>query len=229
MTMSIANTPFMTGDTDPAPAVIRVKNVLRVPVVSADPASGDDGEIVYDQVLDKFRVRMNKAWADIDGNGSGGANYFSPIDAYLTGSGDFLGNYTAGSRYMALAEVTILGVRFRRWTNAATITGEVWIGGTSVASKDLAVDPGLGPTTFEVMFDTPVTVPKNSEFFCTSYDGGTRYAQTDRLAWDANFQYGLTMPFSAEIVLLHPGWYRGGHGQPFSASDSHSYPVEPIT
>ena len=68
--MSVADTPFVTAS-DPAPAIMRVGSVLRVPVVSADPASGDDGEIVYDQVLDKFRVRVNGAWADIGGGGGG--------------------------------------------------------------------------------------------------------------------------------------------------------------
>ena len=28
---------------------------------------GDDGEIVYDQVLDKFRTRVNGAWTDMGG------------------------------------------------------------------------------------------------------------------------------------------------------------------
>ena len=227
--MSVADTPFATTS-DPSPAELRVGSILRVPVVSADPAGGDDGEIVYDSVLDKFRSRVNGAWTDMGGGGGGGSgNYFSPVDSYLTSSGDYIGNYTCGCKYLTTAETTILGLRFRRWTYAATILGEIWINGSAEAAKSVAVDPGLGPTEFTLTFDTPLVVPAWTMFYATTYDGGTRYAQTGRLPWDTTFATGLTVPVGSTILLMHPGGYKGGTGQPITFSDSNSYPVEPIT
>lgn len=227
--MSAADVPFVSADLS-SPTTVRVGSILRVPVVSADPAGGDDGEIVYDQVLDKFRTRVNGAWTDMGGGGGGaGGNYFSPVDSYLTSSGDFIGNYTCGSKYLTTAETTILGLRFRRWTYAATILGEIWINSSAEAAKSVAVDPGLGPTEFTLTFDTPLVVPAWTLFYATTYDGGSRYAQTGRLPWDASFATGLTVPVGPTLLLLHPGVYKGGTGQPISYSDSNSYPVEVIT
>ena len=175
--------------------------------------------------------RIDSAWTDMGGGGGGGGggNYFSPVDSYLTSSGDYLGNYTAGCKYLTIAQTTILGLRFRRWTYAATILGEIWINGSAEAAKSVAVDPGLGPTEFTLTFDTPLVVPAWTMFYATTYDGGTRYAQTGRLPWDTTFATGLTVPVGSTILLMHPGGYKGGTGQPITFSDSNSYPVEPIT
>lgn len=202
------------------PAHIPTLTAGKLPVLSPSPAGSYTN---MSAEVDQYGRVISAS----SGAGSGG-NYFSPTEMYLTSSGDFIGDYTCGSRYLTDAETTVLGVRFRRWTYAATIQGEVWIGGISVASKSLAVDPNLGPTLFEVLFDSPLVIPKFTEFFVTSYDGGSRYAQTDRLSWDAGFQAGLTMRYSSTILLLHPGWYRSGHNVPASYSDAHSYPTEPI-
>lgn len=211
----LATPPGATG-----PVALRSLAAEHLPAISPSPA----GTYTFATVEIDAHGRVISA---SNGAGSGG-NYFSPTEMYLTSSGDFIGDYTCGSRYLTDAETTVLGVRFRRWTYAATIQGEVWIGGISVASKSLAVDPNLGPTLFEVLFDSPLVIPKFTEFFVTSYDGGSRYAQTDRLSWDAGFQAGLTMRYSSTILLLHPGGYRSGHNVPASYSDAHSYPTEPI-
>ena len=113
--------------------------------------------------------------------------------------------------------------------SAATILGEIWINGSAAAAKSVAVDPGLGPTEFTLTFDTPLVVPAWTMFYATTYDGGTRYAQTGRLPWDTTFATGLTVPVGSTVLLLHPGGYKGGTGQPVSFSDSNSYPVEVVT
>jgi len=181
---------------------------------------------------------MSDSWGlEGSGGGSGGsggggsASYFSPVDRYSGSEGDYLGNYTVGCRYLAIADVVIKGLRFHRWTYAATMLGEIWIGGSTVGSKSQAVDPQNGVvTTFTLDFDSPISIPAWTDFFCTNYDGGTRYTKTNRLLWEvAGFaSSGLTLPYSAKILLRHPGARKSGTGQPDVFSDNDAYSVEPV-
>ena len=84
--MSSADAPFVTGGTS-MPPIVRVGSVLRVPVVDADPATGDDGEIVYDQVQDKFRSRVNGAWTDLGGGGGATAPVSTALRLYFVTGG----------------------------------------------------------------------------------------------------------------------------------------------
>lgn len=169
--MSVADTPFATTS-DPAPSVLRVGTVLRVPVVAADPASGDDGEIVYDSVLDKFRARVNGAWTDLGGGGGASSDtWFSPIEyarKRLAG-GIGAGPYTFGIRFLLTKAATINKIRFL-WPasgGAGTVVVKLWIGGATLASATVNVNAG---GVYEGTINYSITdADIYKEYFATTY------------------------------------------------------------
>lgn len=226
--MSIADTPFVTGGTDPAPAVIRVGDVLRVPVVSADPASGDDGEIVYDQVLDKFRVRVNGAWADIGGGGAPAGTlteadlFYSPIsvgDGY--GWSSTAGDYVWGTSWKCQRPVKIAGIRAECLQANTTLTLKLWQGGVVIKSGTVAVTTA---GTYSLTFNASVTLAVGDEFTVSAYSGSG----------------GAIPSFGGSLVVqsIHPKTvlrpvnlqlYGSGNVEPTAQTALGCHGVEPIT
>ncbi len=153
----------------------------------------------------------------------GGAFTFSPVDLYTVGA-DYLGDYTTGGRFVAIASVSITGVRFTRFVNAATMTVKLWKGGASLATASQAVTTGV----YSVTFGSPVVLAAGDEFFVTTYDGGTRYAKNNTPpSFDPSWSTGLIIPFGAKVALLAPSYYAAGDAQP-NTSGGERFPVEPI-
>ena len=155
---------------------------------------------------------------------SGGAAFsFSPVDLYTVGA-DYLGDYTTGGRYVAMTAVTITGVRFTRFVNAATMSVKLWKGGVAAATASQVVTTGI----YSVTFGTPVALVAGEEFYVTTYDGGTRYAKNNSApSFDPSWSTGLIIPFGAKVALIAPSYYAAGDAQP-NTSGGERFPVEPI-
>jgi len=162
--------------------------------------------------------------AAASGGGGGGAAFtFSPVDLYTVGA-DYLGDYTTGGRYVAITSVSITGVRFTRFVNAATMTVKLWKGGVAAATASQAVTTGV----YSVTFGTPVALVAGEEFYVTTYDGGTRYAKNNTPpSFDPSWSTGLIIPFGAKVALIAPSYYGAGDIQP-TTSGGERFPVEPI-
>lgn len=226
--MSVADTPFVTAS-DPAPSVLRVGTVLRVPVVNADPASGDDGEIVYDQVLDKFRSRVNGSWADLGGGGGAAAGtlteadlFYSPIsvgDGYgWTNTG---GDYVWGTSWKCQRPVKIAGIRAECLQTNTTLTLKLWQGGALIKSGTVAVTTA---GAYSITFNTPVTLAVADEFTVSAYSGPS----------------GAIPSFGGSLVVqsIHPKTvlrpvnlqlYGSGDVEPTATTALGCHGVEPVT
>lgn len=161
------------------------------------------------------------------GSGGGGGAFFSPVKLYASGI-DPLGNYTVGCKYVVVTDsITVSGVRFRRYGTAATITAKLWRGGSELASASVAVTP---PGVVEVSFTSAVTLSAGDIFWTTIYDGGTRYARAQALAWEPGdwSGAGFFTAHASGVYLLHPGQYGGGDKQPDTGSSGERFPVEGI-
>ena len=160
-------------------------------------------------------------------SGSGGGSaFFDTIVQYPTGI-DPLGNYSVGGRFIATKDISITGIRFRRYTSAGTITVKVWSGGVELASASVvAASP---PDIYTATFGTPVALTGGTVFYCTQYDGGTRYARSTAASWEPASWTGAFFTPSADGVLLSdPGQYGAGDAQPTTGSSVERFPVEPI-
>ena len=194
--------------------------VIAVASASSDP-SGSNGQIYYNSADNKFRVYQNGAWTDMVGSG-GGSFKFSPTTVYPTGVGDAPGDYTTGSLYVAVAPLTITGVQLRRYETGATLVVKVWSGNVALASKTTSP---TGAGLHSVTLDTPVAIAVNTAFYITVYNNAT-YARSSALFYEVNPP--LPLPFGEKALILHPGTYKGGDGQPDTLSSGERYPVEPI-
>ena len=226
--MSVADTPFVTAS-DPAPSGLRVGTVLRVPVVNADPASGDDGEIVYDQVLDKFRSRVNGAWADLGGGGGAPAGtlteadlFYSPVsvgDGYgWTNTG---GDDVWGTSWKCQRAVTIARIRAECLQTNTTLTLKLWQGGVAIKSGTVAVTTA---GAYSITFGAPVTLAVGDEFTVSGYSGSS----------------GAIPSFGGSLVVqsIHPKTvlrpvnlqlYGSGDVEPTATTALGCHGVEPVT
>lgn len=160
------------------------------------------------------------------GSGGGGSAFFDTTVQYPTGI-DPLGNYSVGGRFIATKDISITGIRFRRYTSPGTITVKVWSGGVELASASVvAASP---PDLYTATFVTPVALTGGTVFYCTQYDGGTRYARSTAASWEPASWTGAFFTPSADGVLLSdPGQYAAGDAQPTTGSSVERFPVEPI-
>jgi hypothetical protein len=132
-----------------------------------------------------------------------------------------------GGRFIATKDISITGIRFRRYTSPGTITVKVWSGGVELASASVvAASP---PDLYTATFVTPVALTGGTVFYCTQYDGGTRYARSTAASWEPASWTGAFFTPSADGVLLSdPGQYAAGDAQPTTGSSVERFPVEPI-
>jgi len=165
--------------------------------------------------------------------GGGGAVFFSPVQLYGTlaesyglSPGDFLGDYTTGAKYVGFKALDIGGIRGLRYTQDCTYTAKLWIAGVAVATKAAAITAG---TPFDILFDTPYTVPVGKGFIISVYDGGTRYSYTSTApTWETDPDTGGCglLEVAAGMHLIQ-NLYAGGDNVPATRS-AHRVPLQPI-
>lgn len=233
--MSAADTPFATTG-DPRPAELRVGSVLRVPVVAADPASGDDGEIVYDSVLDKFRTRVNGAWTDMGGGGGGGGVTAESLFYDAVAIGDALGGgwteiggpFTFGALYQALHPVKFTGVKFHATASGAapsTWTVTAWVGGVVVASGTLLVST-VG--SYSVLFGTTNGVGALTPYTAAVGDFVTISAECQSSISVSAEGSGISGIVGPSVRLIYSALYGVGAGVRPSTGGNGVYGIAPI-
>jgi len=193
-------------------------NGQKISNIGAPAASGD---------------ATTKSYVDTAVAAAGGATYFDPVqlygtlaDSYGLSPGDFLGDYTTGSKWVGFKELTVGGIRGLRYTQDCTYTAKLWIAGVAVATKAAAITAG---TPFNILFDAPYVVPVGKGFIISVYDGGTRYSYTATApTWETDPDTGtagLIEVASGLHLIQH--LYAGGDNVPATRS-AHRVPLRPI-
>lgn len=145
---------------------------------------------------------------------------FSPVVMYSSG-GDELGNYASGCEFVTTAAISVSGIRFRRFGYGGNIVCTLWVGGSALASTSVTV---TGAGLYSVTF-APVALAAKTPFITATFDGGTRYARTNKADWEGSGPFA----FGEKVLLTRPGAYQNsGSVQPSTFSDVERFPVEPI-
>ncbi len=223
---TVAPRPLVAGDIPPHSAA-KINGGALGAVIALHSASGDptdgaaDAQIYYNTTSKKVRARENGTWVNLSELGGGSDLY--PTVIYPTGVGDVLGNYTTGCQYIAIKDLTMTGIRFRRYVYGGTIECKLWADGSELATKSITIaEAGL----FSVTLDSPISISAKTVFYVTTYDGGSRYARANALSWEREPPFPL--PVGTKTWLLRAGMYKSSTGQPDSESSVERFPVDPI-
>lgn len=234
--MSAADVPFVSADLS-SPTTVRVGSILRVPVVSADPAGGDDGEIVYDQVLDKFRTRVNGAWTDMGGGGGGGGGvtaeslFYDAVDvgdALAGGWTEIGGPFSFGALYQALHAIKFTGVKFHATASGAapsTWTVKAWVNGSVVASGTLLVS-AVG--SYSVLFGTTNGVGALTPYTAALGDFVTISAECQSSISVSAEASGISGIMGPSVRMIYSALYGVGAGVRPSTGGNGVYGIAPI-